>query len=207
MNLLRLLFAALVVGLSAGCATPVVDAQVKSSIRTISMEPIPALNKPIVALPGAGAAALLGGPIGLGALQSSGSDVQLAYKAILERNVDVPAEITRHLKAQLQQKGYVVVGPGERADAKLVTNASYGLGLTSLFGDERAVTTNIFIQLVRTSDGQMLYRTQNFTGSNKALLTKLKTAPFAKWFEDGALVAEQHKLVAELVATEVVSGF
>lgn len=103
--------------LLAACATTL-DPQVKSTIKTVRLEPVTVAPKPVVAMPGAGMAALFGGGLGVGAVQSGAGDAQTAYKAFQEKHVDIGAEFTRQLKTQLEQKGYKVVGAGQPADAR-----------------------------------------------------------------------------------------
>lgn len=192
--------------LLAGCATTI-DPQVKSSIKTVRLDPVTVPAKPVVAMPGVAMAAVFGGALGAMAVQSGAGDAQSAYKAFQEKHVDIGAEFTRQLRTQLEQKGYRVVTGGQAADAKLVGIVnSYGLGVTSLTSEDRGVATTITVQLVRLSDGQVVYKTQKLNGSNKALMAKFKAAPPKRWFEDGAMVAEQHKLVLELVTEEAMKG-
>ncbi len=189
----------------AGCATSL-DAQQKAAIRTVSLEPLEMAPKPMVATPGMGMAALLGGGLGI-MLAQNGSDVQTTFKAIVERQVDVPSEIRRATKAEMQRKGYQVVEAGQPADARLTIKANYALGLISLTGDDRAAGTTVNVDLIRTRDGKSIYRKVamglNLDAAQRA---KLRVAPFAQWFKDDALVAEQFKLVPGFVVIEGLSG-
>jgi hypothetical protein len=188
-----------------GCASPL-DPQLKSSVRTISIEPLQLADKPVVATPGAGIAALLTGGLGLAA-HLSASDIPTVYKSIVERNVDVAAEIRRTAKIELERKGYRVVESGQSSDAKLTIIGNYGIGLISLTGDDRAVATTLNVKLVRSSDGNVLWRKAAFgRNADPAQRAKARVAPFDQWFKDDALVAEQHKLVAGFVTAELLEG-
>ena len=54
---MRHLFAAMAVVALAGCATPVLDAQLKASLRTVQLEATTLPELPMVAMPGLGMAA------------------------------------------------------------------------------------------------------------------------------------------------------
>lgn len=200
---LGVLLAALVA--LAGCATSL-DQQVKSEIKTVSLEPLQLADKPVVATPGTGMVALLGGGLGLAA-HLGASDLPSAFKELVARQVDVPSEIRRTARAELERKGYRVVDPGQPADARLVIKGSYALGLVSLIGDERGAGTTLNAELVRASDGRSLYRrTALGVNSDPALKAKIRTAPFDQWFKDEALLADQYKLVPAMVTAEVLQG-
>lgn len=188
-----------------GCATPI-DAQVKSSVRTISLEAVQLSDKPIVARPGTGMVAVFTGGLGV-ATYLGASDLPSAYKEIVARNVDVAAEIRKIAKSELERKGYRVVGPGQPSDAKLTISGGYGIGLVSLTGDERSAVTPLNVKLTRSSDGTELWRKSAIgINADAKQRAKVRIAPFDQWFKDDALVAEQHKFVAELVTVEVLEG-
>lgn len=188
-----------------GCATAL-DPQLKSSVRTVSLESPQLADKPVVATPGTGMVALLTGGLGLAA-HLGASDLPTVYKAIVARNVDVAAEIRRTAKAELERKGYTVVEPGQPSDAKLRIIGSYGIGLVSLVGDDRAIATTLNVQLVRSTDDSVLWRKSALgINADPAQRAKVRTAPFEQWFKDEALVAEQHKLVAGFVTIELLQG-
>ena len=189
----------------AGCATSL-DAQVKSEIKSVSLEPLQLADKPVVATPGAGMTALLTGGLGL-AVHLNATDLPSTFKELVARQVDVPAQIRHTARTELERKGYRVVEPGQPADARLVIKGNYALGLVSLLGDERGAGTTLNAELVRTSDGRSLYR-RSALGLNgdPTMKAKIRTAPFDQWFKDEALLAEQYKLVPIMVTAEVLQG-
>lgn len=197
---------AIVVLTLVGCASSI-DAQVKSEIRTISIEPIRLTEKPVVATPGTGIVALMTGGIGLAAQQGSSADIRTTYAGIVSRQVDVAAEIARAAKLELERKGYRVVEAGQPSDAKLTISGNYALGLVSLTGDERAAGTTLNADLLRVKDGRSVYRKSALgLNADPVQKAKIQVAPFEQWFKDDALVAEQHRLVAQMVAVEVLQG-
>jgi hypothetical protein len=190
----------------AGCASSI-DAQVKAEIKTIALEPVKLTDKPVVAGPGTGVLALATGGLGLAGQQGLSGDIREAYKTIVERQVNVAAEIRSTAKTELERKGYRVVEAGQPSDARLTISGNYALGLASLTGDERGAGTTLTAELVRSADGRSIYRKTGLgTNGDPALKSKLRLAPYEQWFKDEALVAEQHKLVAGLVAAEVLQG-
>ena len=178
----------------------------KSEIRTISLEPLQLQDKPVVAPPGTGIAALLTGGIGLAVILNA-TDLPSSFKELVARQVDVPAEIRGAARTELERKGYRVAEPGQTADARLVIKGTYALGLVSLFGDERAAGATLTAELIRTSDGRSIYRrTALGMNSDPATKAKLRTAPFDQWFKDEALLAEQYRLVPAMVTVESLQG-
>jgi hypothetical protein len=191
--------------LLTGCATSM-DAQVKAEIRTVSLEPLQLADKPVVATPGTGMVALLTGGLGLG-LHLNATDAPTAFKEIVARQVDVPAEIRRAARTELERKGYRVVDAGQPADARLVIKGNWALGLASLTGDERGAGTTLNAELNRSSDGRNLYRRSALgLNADPAQKSKIRLAPFEQWFKDEALIAEQYRLVPAMVAAEVLQG-
>ena len=188
-----------------GCATNL-DIQIKSGIRTISLEPVQLADKPIVAKPGTGMMAVLTGGLGV-AMYISASDLPSVYKEIVARNVDVAAEIRDTAKSELERKGYKVVEPGQPSDAKLTISGGYGIGLASLTGNERTAVAPLNVKLTRSSDGNELWRKSAIgLNADARQRAKVRLAPFEQWFKDDALVAEQQKFVAQLVTVEALDG-
>lgn len=200
----RLALAAMVLAL-AGCASTL-DAGVKAGIKTIALEPVKLADKPGVATPGAGVVALATGFVGAVAQQAIAGDVRTAYQAIVQQHVDVAAEIHRAARRELEQRGYRVVEPGQPSDARLTIAGSYALALVSLTGQERGAGTMLGADLV-SGNGRKLWTGMAYGHkADERFKSKIKVAPYEQWFKDGALVAEQHKLVAEMVTVELLKG-
>lgn len=164
-------------------------------------------DKPVVATPGAGMVALMTGGIGLALQQGANADIRTTYAGIVSRQVDVGAEIARTAKLELERKGYRIVDAGQPSDAKLQISGNYALGLVSLTGDERGAGTTLNAELLRSKDGRSVYRKAALgLNGDPAQKARIRVAPFEQWFKDDGLVAEQHRLVARMVAAEVLQG-
>ena len=111
--------------------------------------------------------ALLTGGLGL-AVQLNATDLPTTFKQLVARHVDVPQEIRRATRADLERKGYRVVEAGQPADARLVIRGNYALGLASLLGDERGAGTTLNAELTRASDGRTLYRRGRLRSERRA---------------------------------------
>jgi hypothetical protein len=185
----------------AGCATPSLDAKVKSQIKTVVIEPIN-LSEPGVATPGSSTAAVISGNMG-----SNNGDERAAYHALVKRHVDMAGVINQTARRELQERGFRVVEPGQLSDARLKIQGAYALGLASLPGDpRRRVSTVLYVTLVG-ADGRNLWGSQAFGfKSDEVYKAKVKFALYDEWFKNEALLAEQHKLSAEMVTVELLKG-
>lgn len=198
------LMVAIVAFVLGGCATS--PSEIKASVRSVRIEPVE-VARPSVPHP---SAALIGPT----AFMKLGDDVAEAYQQIVTRNVDVGGEVTQRLKAHLQQKGFTVAEPGAPADAKLMVSVHYTLANTGSAG-YRAVGVAVVARLVRLSDEKEIWTKLSSTGmlhlgmglgsDDKASLAKIESAPFKRWLQDEAFVAEQHRLGLQLVADHAMN--
>jgi hypothetical protein len=107
---------------------------------------------------------------------------------------------------ELVRTGYQVVETPGEADAKLRFMVVYGLGIASAFDNARGVATTVNMELARASDNKRLVFAITNVVKDPEKRALVRTAPYAQWFSDEALLVNQHRLIAEGLTVQAMAG-
>ncbi len=203
------IFAAVGVAAAAsGCATAVLDTQIKASIRTIAIEPrfdLP--ERPFVPGEHSDAAFLLGGVLASKVEQKISALPDQFVQLLAERKIDV-REVTRSaLRTQLRARGFAVVEDPAQADAVVkVSHFSYGMVGTSLLDNKRNPFLGMQINLVRRGSNASVWRNDVVSYLVADIKNALEQRPLQEYFSDEALLRREHDKIASLVAEHLTRG-
>lgn len=200
MHIRRAVLGAVVLAL-VGCATSTLDPQVKSTVRSVFVEPpqLPAL--PSVVAPEGGALSVTSG-------QSAPApkDAPQRLKAILDARVGLAKVITDQAERELLSKGYRVAPSASSADAILRFTVHHGLGVAATTSNARGVSMMVNMGLYRSNDDKrLLFAVENLI-TNPAAKSQVRVERFDVWFSNEELTASQYRLIAQSLVSQAMSG-
>jgi hypothetical protein len=174
----------------AACATSTLDAETKASVRSIHVEPVQLPEKASQVPPQGGAPA--------------GSAARLDQ--IVTERVKLAQLIRDQARRELERKGYRVSEDAARSDAKVRFIVYHGLGVASgRVENNRGIAMTVNMEVTRTADGKrILFAIANRVG--EPAKARVRSAPYAEWFADEALLADQYRVVAEALASQALAG-
>jgi hypothetical protein len=192
----------------AGCATPQLSAEQRSSLKRVAIGKVQLPEKPTIFGESAAGAFLLGGPIGL-AIANSGSDVPTEFKKALERSqTDVAAIVREDLRAALVRSGIEVVPEGDpRADAVLApTVLQYGL-TGNIFSSPpvRVPALWVRVDLKKPQSGETIWWHWASVHVSEDIIARLDSRSIADYFTDPVLLNSQYRKASALVSQAALS--
>ncbi len=200
MQIRRAVLGAIVL-LLAGCATSTLDPQVRSTVRSVFIEPpqLPAL--PSVVSPQGGALSVTSGRS-----TPAPKDAPQKLKAILDARVGLAKVIADQAERELGAKGYKVASSPKDADAVLRFTVHHGLGVAAVTSDARGVAMTVNMGLYRSSDDKRLLFTVENQVTSPDAKARVRNEPYEIWFSNEELTATQYRLVAESLVAQAMRG-
>lgn len=182
-------------GALAACATSAIDPQAKATIPTVYVERAE-VAKASVFSPTAREA--------VGAAPATVAEATAQMQQVLDARVGLARQIEAEAMKKLIASGYRVVVDPAQASARLKFVVNHALSIAGS-NDKRGIAMTISAELTRTADDKrMLFAVANAVKDPAAHGVRLE--PYAAWFGNGDLAAEQYKLVARLLTAQVLEG-
>lgn len=198
----------LLIGL-AGCASPTLTPDERSSIGKVSIADVVMPSKPTIFGERAAASFLLGGPLGL-AMTHAGSDLPTLYLEQLQKHhIDVAALFKADLTQQFRQHGLEVVPHGQSVDAVVVPEiVQYGL-TGDIFSSPpvRFPQLSVRLDVIRSDNGQRLWRGSASLNVLPDVIKQLEARPIGDYLQDGELLRGQVEKASKLIAAEGMKRF
>lgn len=190
-----------------GCASPTLSPDQRHAIKRIGIAEVSMPGRAMVLSDKAGAAFLLGGPIGI-AVANSSSDLPTEYARLLDRNgIDVAALVRADLQAQLTRQGFEVVAQGQPSDAVLVTKVlQYGLtGYPFAAEPVRVPALWLRVELKRPGSDDTLWWHWASVHVTPGILDQLEQRPVRDYFDDASMLERQVRKASRLVTEAALS--
>lgn len=201
-----ILIAGLVLGLT-GCASTSLSPEQRTVIKRVSVAEVKMPAKPTIFGESAGAAFLLGGPLGL-ALSNAGGDLPTLYARQLQRNdIDVGALFKSDLEQQLRQRGFEVVPHGQAVDAYLAAEVvQYGL-TGDIFSSPPVRFPQLSVQagLFKASSQDKVWRGTASLNVLPDVIKQLEARRIDDYLQDGELLRQQVQKASRLIAGVALS--
>jgi hypothetical protein len=205
MRITRALCLVLAPCLLLACAWKGLSPDDRASVRRVYVAPIE-LPDPQVPRSFIGAAALLGGPVGI-LLANAHNDGPATYKSHLAANhIDFRAYVDANVRAELRRKGFALVTDPSQADATLtVIVRMWGLSPTSLVLASYITDLSLFMEL-RGRERELLFRDYFQVGVDTSVRSQLPERSVQEFLGDRNLLDGSLRTCSSLVVAKVMQN-